>query len=985
MTSHINIIHQNIQSVNSKFLEVNNKNNSTIVKKNGSSIIRQKDVLNIVHQNIRGLNSKLEELNLFLENHNITLLCITEHWLQDYQLMFNFNNHNVISCFARKSAIHGGSLIIVNNHVKSKERRDIVQLSSERNVEVSCVELQHFIVICIYRPPSGDFNIFEQVVEDVLNIISKSNKEIVVCGDFNVNLLEPSVLSSRLLNLFKCFNLGNLFLEATRITASSATCLDNIFSSIEPVERVLINCFDSDHCGQKVSFSNGINKTGKEIVYRPITDSRLEKFKISVERKLALVPFQEDPDDLYASLFRTIKLEFEKIFPQKKKTVGVRKFSDWATIGIHRSRLRLYDLYHEKTFNHSPAFIDYVRKYSNIFKRVCTMAKSMFIANKIKQSDNKIKSVWSVINSETGKVKLHDSHFSLQKGDKIIELEREVAAEFEGFFSSIPIVTTSSLHSSPKISESLLKSNVSECSISLSGFCHVSADTIVKTFKSLNMKKTEDLWGMSVKILDSIIVPIAHYLAVIFNRCVDAGIFPDLMKYSKVIPLFKSGCKSDPTNFRPISVLPAISKIFEKIVLNQLLSHFDSNRLLHVRQFGFTKGRSTTDAGAALIKHIFDAWEDCHDAVGIFCDLSKAFDCVEHETLLRKLNHYGVKDNALGFLSSYLSDRTQKVAINNTISSGSKVRMGVPQGSILGPFLFLVYINDLPYLARGLLDVVLFADDTSLIFKIDRKKDNFDDVNSALSEVHNWFTINNLVLNAKKTKCLRFSLPNVNSICPKIKLNGEDLAVVNETIFLGITLDSKLQWGPHILSLSGRLSSAAYAVKTVRRLTDVDTARLVYFSYFHSIMSYGILLWGSASELDSIFVLQKRAVRSIYNLSSRSSLRERFSEFNILTVASQFIYENIIYVHRNKHIYKKNSDIVSRHTRSSDKLAVPYHRLSKTQKSFVGVGLRMYNKLPIDLTCLPTPILKKIVKQTLIKRAYYKINDYINDKNVWLS
>ncbi|RVE54679.1 hypothetical protein evm_000800 [Chilo suppressalis] len=367
------------------------------------------------------------------------------------------------------------------------------------------------------------------------------------------------------------------------------------------------------------------------------------------------------------------------------------------------------------------------------------------------------------------------------------------------------------------------------------------------------------------------------------------------MKCAKVIPLFKAGDKSDPSNFRPISVLPALSKVFEKIIYNQLLAHFSINKLLHLKQFGFTRGKSTTDAGTALLKHIFDIWESKHDAIGIFCDLSKAFDCVSHETLLNKMKHYDVSNISLSLIQSYLSARIQKVVINEAESTGAPISMGVPQGSILGPLLFLIYINDLPHFTRDLCETVLFADDTSLVFKARRGNDCYDEVNCALSEVLHWFTVNNLKLNSSKTKCVKFTLPNVRQVNTSLKINDQPVELVDSTKFLGITLDSHLQWDPHIDALSSRLSSAAFAVKKIRLLTDVETARMVYFGYFHSVMSYGLLLWGSAANIESIFVLQKRAVRAIYNLKARESLREKFKEINILTLASQYNSENIIY------------------------------------------------------------------------------------------
>jgi hypothetical protein len=336
-------------------------------------------------------------------------------------------------------------------------------------------------------------------------------------------------------------------------------------------------------------------------------------------------------------------------------------------------------------------------------------------------------------------------------------------------------------------------------------------------------------------------------------------------------------------------------------------------------------------------------------------------------------------------VESYLIDRQQKVNINGVSSLSSLVKMGVPQGSILGPFLFLVYINDLPYMVKDLADIVLFADDTSLIFKIDRKDSALVHVNNALTIISKWFEANNLLLNAKKTKCLKFSLPNVrNDVEPNITLDGERLKIDNETLFLGINIDSKLQWGTHINVLSGKLSSAAYAVYRIRRLADVATARLVYFAYFHSLMSYGILLWGAAADIETIFILQKRAIRAIYEMRPRDSLRELFKEINILTLPSLYIYENIMHVRKNLYKFKLNSDNHNFNTRNKDKIAVPKFRLAKTnKKSFLGNSIRFYNKIPKEITGLTEGKFKNHVKSTLLKKAYYTISQYIEDKDAW--
>ena len=941
----------------------------------------------LIHQNIQGFSSKELEVDLLLNDkyNDIHLLCITEHWLNEFELhMLHYNNHSIVSSFTRKSAIRGGSLIIVNNSLKSKERKDVVRFSIERTIELSCVEIEHYIIVCVYRPPSADFQVFESVMEDVLKLIIGSKRRIVICGDFNIDLLIESQVKNRLLNLFQSFNLIHLYCEPTRITSTTATCIDNVFVNCDIIERSIINYLTSDHCGQMVLLPNNVEVKSHVVTYRPITVNRIQHFIDNINSNLSLLPsLQSGPDALYENLFSLIKSEFDKFFTIKQKTITAKiKFDDWATSGIYKSRNKLFDLYNKKTYIHDSKFVEYVRNYSKLFKKVCLIAKSNYISGKIKRSGNAIKTTWNIINRETGKIGSKEPQFKLKIDGETIHSDSDVANEFERFFSNIPVTTTRSLSSSSVDAESYLRESTQKCNLDFQ-FKHVTPDTIYKTFASLNVKKTEDLWGISVHITKYIIHSLSPHLAFIFNKCVDEGLFPNLMKLSKIIPVFKSGERCDPTNFRPISILPVLSKIFEKIILNQLLLHFNSNNLLHNQQFGFTKGRSTTDAGVALLKHVYGAWEKSRDAIGVFCDLSKAFDCVDHDTLIRKLTHYGVSGGALDLILSYLNNRTQQVDINGSVSSGSPVVMGVPQGSILGPFLFLVYVNDLPFYTSKLCDIVLFADDTSLIFKVDRKQTNFDDVNSTLCRVLKWFTANNLVLNTKKTKCIKFSLPNVRPVVTDLVMDGDSLELVDSTVFLGVTIDPKLQWGPHITALAKKLSSAVYAIKKIRQLTNVDTARLVYFSYFHSIMSYGILLWGNAADINSIFILQKRAIRSIYNLGSRATLRELFKEIKILTVASQYIYANILHVYQNLQFYDTNGDVHNINTRNQNNLVLPSCRLEKVKSSFVGRGVRFFNKIPADARDLPPIKFKNFVKNALIKKAYYSVDDYLNDKNAF--
>ena len=396
--------------------------------------------LNIVHQNIQGLAGKDLEIELFLRDLKVHVLCLTEHWLKKFEIVHFVNNYTVMSVYVRKSAIHGGSLILVANDVKCKERKDIMSLSVERSVEISCVELERYVIVCVYRPPTGDYSTFESTMEDLLGKLSKINKVPIVCGDFNVNLLEMSSNRSKIINLFKSFNLVHVFNEPTRITANSATCLDNIFCNCELTFKSVIDVLRSDHCGQFISIPFDSAKTNPKIICRPMNNHRIKTFKDNITKKIPTLDLtSDDPNKLYSKFFGSIQAEFENTF--KTRTINKSnklKFSDWATKGIYKSRTKLYELYGQKQFNQNPDFLDYVKKYSKTFKRVCIAAKSLYYSNRIKQSSNIIKTTWSVINDASGKSTRRDDGIKLVINNNTLSDNFEIAQTFNEYFRDIP-------------------------------------------------------------------------------------------------------------------------------------------------------------------------------------------------------------------------------------------------------------------------------------------------------------------------------------------------------------------------------------------------------------------------------------------------------------------------------------------------------------------------------------------------------------------
>ena len=327
-------------------------------------------------------------------------------------------------------------------------------------------------------------------------------------------------------------------------------------------------------------------------------------------------------------------------------------------------------------------------------------------------------------------------------------------------------------------------------------FNQIGEEDVVNVIDKLPSKTSSGVDGISTNLLKDIKYIISKPLTLIINQCLETGIFPSKLKVAKVIPILKRGDETIFDNYRPISILPAISKVFERIIFNQIHNYFHVNDLYFCSQYGFRKEHSTELAVLELVDRITQHLDKGTTPINVYLDLSKAFDTLDHNILLHKLKYYGIEGTALRLFESYLNERQQYVDLDGTNSNYNRILTGVPQGSILGPLLFIIYINDIAQSSNHF-NFIIYADDTTLCSTLKINADATK-LNRELNNVSHWLNLNKLSLNVKKTKAMVFRMPQKKIIQPNIQINGSNIEFVENFIFLGITINNKLNWNSHI-------------------------------------------------------------------------------------------------------------------------------------------------------------------------------------------
>ena len=511
-------------------------------------------------------------------------------------------------------------------------------------------------------------------------------------------------------------------------------------------------------------------------------------------------------------------------------------------------------------------------KYKVIKRRVASLLgrkKRTYIVKLLNSNVKDPKGFWKEMgrNLHLGKRKPTPGCTSVKGENGQVVSDKEAAEVMNSYYINMGVKLAEKLKDDWVPSNFFKKLNLVQFS-----FKFVSIETMVKVIKSLPINKSSGVYNLSTRLLRDgflyMIVEITHLI----NECLRLSVMPEQWKVGTITPMPKGKVTTNPGDWRPVSVLPFPSKIIERVVNHQLVYHFECNNYLFHNQHGFRKGLSTSTAIFDYVQFLYDSYDRIKSSSSIFIDYSRAFDTINHVILCKKLDLYGLDNASLKWFHSYLSDRLQLVKVNSHLSSHEVVKMGVPQGSILGPFLFIVYVNDLLYEINSKnVHMLLYADDTILYTSSDNLPDAVKENQTALDEVSTWCSLNRLSMNIKKTK--HMIVPSNREDCydldltRRVQVNGERLENVHSYNYLGVVVDDRLSFTDFVDHKYAKANMRLYQLKRLRPYINNDIACRIYKQTILPLIDYADFMIESTcpTNFNKLVKLQERAVQYIDN------------------------------------------------------------------------------------------------------------------------
>ena len=757
---------------------------------------------------------------------------------------------------------HGGGVAMyIKNDIKYKDRSDIY---TKHNIESCWIELtgkenKNLLVGTIYRPPSANVDYYNRII-DMLNQVSTECKDIVLLGDFNLDYFSYKGKSVKALETM--FDMSQLITSATRV--STKVDKNGVLTNRETLIDILLTTVPQHHHGtcvidttlsdhflikSKVRFIKEV--CHKTVTFRDYKNFNCENFNKDLDTIFHNYQSQDVND--VEKLWLFFRDSFNEVSNRHAPLVTRRlksKSCPWITTDIVK-------LIHERDYahksfrkTHNQSYWDNYKHLRNQVTSLIRNTKRSFYENEINNNLGNASHLWKVINGilPTKSKHLDSSIFTpSQFNNHFCKIGEYVANSFIDCDKSYPWKGPNSIHQ-------FKFSKIKQCDVE-------------KLLNDLPMKSSLDILNIDSKLLKIGAKYISKILTHIFNVSMDNGIVCNDWKMARVSPSYKNkGSKSDMNNYRPISNISHIAKVIERLINKQFMKYLSENNFISESQSAYRPEYSTVTALHRVMEDWLDALNDSQYIGVVYLDTKKCFDSINHEILLHKLSRYGVLDVEHRWFTSYLHNRKQKVLINNNYSDEGLLKTGVPQGSILGPTLFLLFINDLPqYGLKATINI--YADDVLVYFASEDVTQLNGSLQKSLNSVNNWYTENKLLLNPDKCGTILISNKKTDGAVLKLQLGDTMLLNVDSFEYLGLKIDNQLNFNLHVQSKVSSMKSKLSSLRRLSSILPINILKKLYKVTILPSLDYAISVWGSTSNnnIELIEKQQKLAARIILN------------------------------------------------------------------------------------------------------------------------
>ena len=959
-----------------------------------ANCFKENKLSSLLSLNIQGLASKFNNLQEFLNELACHKFSFDIIGLQELHSIINkdffkLRGYHELINKNRVLSRGGGVGFFLSETIKYKIL-DEVSIFHEMIFESIFIEAElpdktTIIVGNVYRSPSPIQNMtqsvqldsFIDIMSNVVSKLSDYNSKVYILGDLNIDILQYKNHRKTQDFIDNMFASGFLQIinHPTRISDhannNSATLIDHIWTNNinDFYTSGIITTHISDHYAPFCFLnSNKPANRPKFIKTRNFSAENINSFRTLLEQANFQGTFneQENPQLAYDKFHDIFFSLYDAHFEEKtiRFNINIHKIEPWMSNGLLTSRRKKIELYSIWSKDRSAESKQIFNNYKNLYNKLIRAMKKLHYSMQLISHQGNLKKTWDIIKEACNKSgRANSSPKSLNINGNIISQTEEIVEHFNRHFTSVTTNIQQTIPPTDRPPDSYLDEAGANFSFNLT-----SSEEIIQIFSQLESKSSTDFTGLSTKLVKKILPIISRPLAHIFNLSLRHGLVPSQFKIAKVSAVFKKGGNPENLNdYRSINLLLVFSKILEKLVSIQLKDYLNEHNIIHPNQFGFQEGNSTIHPMIHMLNKISTAMNNNEYTVGIFCDLTKAFDMVPVDIMCKKLEKIGIQGSNLNWFRNYLTDRQQFVCIDSTKSTLREIKLGLPQGSILGPIMFLIFINDLP--KSTLLYTLLFCDDTTLLASGPNLADLVSFVNSELQKVSTWFRTNKMSLHPLKTKFTIFHpSPHLipwNEINIYINENNIDCPSPNEQLikkleyvnhesdipaikFLGVYFDPALTFKYHVKQLNAKLSKSLFVLRRCQKILNPEAMRSLYYSTFHCHLIYGIIAYSSTydSLINDVFKQQKKAIRCISNAKYNSHTGSLFKRWGILPFPALIDYFklNFMYLYL-KDLQPKSFRIDNYWTLNRDR-NVPYALRTQADFAIPFSRLALISRLP---------------------------------------